>query len=326
LLRVLLCVSLCYRLSPFQALGKVTLHPRSQACVFIYSSCGRWVFPLSCAVLLPPPLSQAFPLLVNGRCCCSCQPPCLFTAHVGSGSSLLSCGIFLPPPLSPAFPLLVAGHAPAPARGSQAHLACLFTVYLQSGEGFPSPNLWRSVHPTLFPVCLICSYCLLFSFSFFLGWRSVCPGGYAALAQACLWGYHSTMKLTWSSSSQAVWVPATGGPGALLVSLFNMKWRFSVPAGDVEGSKLCLFSVIMPAKCVSSVSPRFHYRRLAFCFLPLAAILEFTPFLVLRACLISPCLIPGTVVFQDDAFWPRSGSEHQRRECGRKSERGKGGQ
>jgi hypothetical protein len=31
----------------------------------------------------------------------------------------------------------------------------------------------------------------------------------------------------------------------------------------------------MPAKCVSSVSPRFHYRRLAFCFLPLAAILEF---------------------------------------------------
>jgi hypothetical protein len=42
----------------------------------------------------------------------------------------------------------------------------------------------------------------------------------------------------------------------------------------VEGSKLCLFSVIMPAKCVSSVSPRFHYKRLAFCFLPLAAILE----------------------------------------------------
>jgi hypothetical protein len=30
----------------------------------------------------------------------------------------------------------------------------------------------------------------------------------------------------------------------------------------------------MPAKCVSSVSPRFHCRRLTFCFLPLAAILE----------------------------------------------------
>jgi hypothetical protein len=66
--------------------------------VFIYSSFGSWVFPLSCAVL-PPPLSQAFLLLVTGWCCCSCQPPCLFTAHVGSGSSLLSCGVFLPPPL-----------------------------------------------------------------------------------------------------------------------------------------------------------------------------------------------------------------------------------
>jgi hypothetical protein len=69
-------------------------------------------------------------------------------------------------------------------------------------------------------------------------------------------------------------VPATGGPGALLVSPFNVKWRFSAPAGGVEGSKLFLFSVIVPAKCVSSISPRFHYRRLAFCFLPLATILE----------------------------------------------------
>jgi hypothetical protein len=75
-------------------------------------------------------------------------------------------------------------------------------------------------------------------------------------------------------SSQAVWAPATGGPEALLVSPLNVKWRFSVPAGGVEGSKLCLFSVIMPAKCVFSVSPRFHYKRLTFCFLPLAAILE----------------------------------------------------
>jgi hypothetical protein len=62
-------------------------------------------------------------------------------------------------------------------------------VYLQSREGFPSPNLQRSVHPTLFPVCLYCSYCLVLSFSFFPGWRSVCPGGYAALAQGCLWEY-----------------------------------------------------------------------------------------------------------------------------------------
>jgi hypothetical protein len=75
-------------------------------------------------------------------------------------------------------------------------------------------------------------------------------------------------------SSQAIWVPVTGGLGSLLVSLFNVKWRFSEPAGGVKASKFCLFSVIMPSKCVSSVSPRFHYRRLAFCFFLLAAILE----------------------------------------------------
>jgi hypothetical protein len=104
---------------------------------------------------------------------------------------------------------------------------------------------------------------------------SVCPRGYAALAQAYLWEYHGTAKLTWSVSSQAVWVRVTGCPVALLVSPFNMKWRFSAPAGGLERSKLCLFSVIMPAKCISSVSPRFHYRRLTFCFLLLATILEF---------------------------------------------------
>jgi hypothetical protein len=129
LLRFLLCVSLCYKLSTFQALGKVTLHPRAQACVFIYSSCGRWVFPhLLCAVLLPLPLSQTFLLLITGRCCCSCQPPCLCTAHMGSGYSLLSCGVFLPPPLT-RFPAPGCwACSPAPARASPACPACLFTV------------------------------------------------------------------------------------------------------------------------------------------------------------------------------------------------------
>jgi hypothetical protein len=71
-------------------------------------------------------------------------------------------------------------------------------------------------------------------------------------------------------------VLATGSLGALLISLFNVKWRLSVLAGGVEGSKLCLFSVIMPANCVSGISPRFHYRRLTFFFLLLANILEFS--------------------------------------------------
>jgi long-subunit acyl-CoA synthetase (AMP-forming) len=42
----------------------------------------------------------------------------------------------------------------------------------------------------------------------------------------------------------------------------------------MEGSKFCLFSVALSARFVSSISPRFHFRKHAFCFLPLAAILE----------------------------------------------------
>jgi hypothetical protein len=44
------------------------LHLLSQASVFIYSSCGKWAFPASCGVFLPPPLLHAFPLLVAGWC------------------------------------------------------------------------------------------------------------------------------------------------------------------------------------------------------------------------------------------------------------------
>jgi hypothetical protein len=42
----------------------------------------------------------------------------------------------------------------------------------------------------------------------------------------------------------------------------------------VERSKFCLFFVVFPARYVSSISPRFHSRRHAFCSLPVAAILE----------------------------------------------------
>jgi hypothetical protein len=123
------------------------------AAMFVYSSHGRWVFPSSCGVFHPPPLSQIFLLLVLGAC------PRSHTLRPG--------------------------------------LACLFTV---PGR-IPFPPLRHSVPPTLFPTCLHCSYCLLLSFSFFLRWRSVCPGGYADVAQGCLWEYHGTAKLALSVSS-----------------------------------------------------------------------------------------------------------------------------
>jgi hypothetical protein len=54
---------------------------------------------------------------------------------------------------------------------------------------FPSPSFGTQGALTSL-LCLFCCYCLLFSFfSFFPGWGSVCPGGYADLAQGCLWEY-----------------------------------------------------------------------------------------------------------------------------------------
>jgi hypothetical protein len=35
--------------------------------------------------------------------------------------------------------------------------------------------------------------------------------------------------------------------------------------------------VVFPVRCISSVSPRFNFRKHAFCFLPLVAILESPP-------------------------------------------------
>jgi hypothetical protein len=79
---------------PFPStLWEVTLHPLSQACVFIYSSRGRWVFPLSCGVFLPLPLSQAFPLLVAGH-----TAP-LLPSLARPGLFIYSSGKDSPPPL-----------------------------------------------------------------------------------------------------------------------------------------------------------------------------------------------------------------------------------
>jgi hypothetical protein len=73
---------------------------------------------------------------VRWHCTCFLWPACLFTAHVGSGSSPHYCGVFLPALLSQAFPLLVAGCVP-PLPLSLSGQAWL--VYLQFREGFPSP-------------------------------------------------------------------------------------------------------------------------------------------------------------------------------------------
>jgi hypothetical protein len=181
LFRVLLCRSLCYKLSPFQALGKVTL-PRivRPACLFTVHV-GGGSSPLSCAVFLPLPLSQAFLLLLTGRCCCSCQTPCLFTVHVGSGSSPLSRRVFLPPPLSPAFTLLVAGYAPCPhSRQSLSGLPGLFIYSLFTVPGripFPQSSVLSVPHPLSHVLFVLIAYYSVSLFS---------PGGGQSVQGAIL--------------------------------------------------------------------------------------------------------------------------------------------
>jgi hypothetical protein len=68
LVRVLLCMSLCYKLSPFQA-----LHPLSQACVFIYSSSRKWVFPPLLWSFPPSATLTSFPTPGCWACPRSCR-------------------------------------------------------------------------------------------------------------------------------------------------------------------------------------------------------------------------------------------------------------
>jgi hypothetical protein len=111
----------------------------------------------------------------------------LFTVHVGSGPSTISCGVFFPLPLLQAFPLLVAGRVP-PLLPSPASLF----IDLQFHEGLPlhHSSVLRVPHPLYYLTFLLLLLITQFFFSFFPGWGSVCPGGYADLAQGCLTEYH----------------------------------------------------------------------------------------------------------------------------------------
>jgi hypothetical protein len=124
---------------PFPStLGEVTVHPLSQACVFIYSSHGKWV--------LPPPL-WSFPLFATFTSFPT--PRCWACAAAPAFSSWLVVRDFLSPP---------SRHSGVPA---------------------------------LVATCLFCCYCLSFSFFvLFFPWMGVSlSGGYAGLAQGCLWEY-----------------------------------------------------------------------------------------------------------------------------------------
>jgi hypothetical protein len=87
---------------------------------------------------------------------------------------------FLLPPLLQAFLLLVAGHVPPLLPSLASLLWGISTSPLFGTQGAP-PSL-------LCVFFVVIAYYSVF-FSFFPGWVSVCPGGYADLAQGCLWEY-----------------------------------------------------------------------------------------------------------------------------------------
>jgi hypothetical protein len=135
LLRVLLGTTATATSFP---LSTHTVHPLSQASVFIYSSHGKWVFPPS---------------------------PVEFSSH--RCFYRFSCSWLL----------------------GVCHCSCLLQLAFCEGFSLPASSVLRAPHP----LCYISFFLLLLIiqvfFSFFPGWRSVCPGGYADLAQGCLWEY-----------------------------------------------------------------------------------------------------------------------------------------
>jgi hypothetical protein len=65
-------------------LGEVTLHLLSQACVFIYSSCGKWVFPPFLWSFPPSSTLTSFP-----------APGCWACAPAPARASLARHGLFI---------------------------------------------------------------------------------------------------------------------------------------------------------------------------------------------------------------------------------------
>jgi hypothetical protein len=155
---------------PFPStLGKVTLHPRSKACVFIYSSCGRWVFlPLLCS---SPPTSTftSFPA-PDYWAVLQLLPAAMFVYS--------SCGKWVFPPLLWSFPPFATltsfptpgcwAHATAPPRGSPAHPACLFTV--PGRIPFPQSSALSAPHPLS---CVSYLFSLLITQFLFFPWLEV---------------------------------------------------------------------------------------------------------------------------------------------------------
>jgi hypothetical protein len=203
-LRVLLCVCHCYMLSPFQAHWEVTLHPLSQVCVFIYSSCRMWVFPTLLWSFPPTATFTSFPApdCWVGAAAPASRHVCLqFTWEVGLPSSPVEfSSLRHSHKLSHSWLL---GTRPG-SHPLQPDPACLFTDL--GGISLPSTSALSAPHPLCYVSLLF--LLLITQFLFFPQVGLVCPRGYAALAQGCLWEYRIPL-----SSPCGPRLPNTSGAG-----------------------------------------------------------------------------------------------------------------
>jgi hypothetical protein len=183
---------------------------------------------------------------------------------VGSDPYPLSFGVFLPLPLLQTFPLLVAGCVLL-LLPSQAGL------FIYSSGRIPLPHFGtQGTPPSLLCVFFVVIAYSVF-FSFYPGWgRSVQIWPRVFCGSTACHLAHLVVCVFPSRLGAAVWW-RRGSPAG---SPFNVKWRCYAQARGAEESKFCLFSVVFPVRCISSLSPGFYFRRHAFCFLPLATILE----------------------------------------------------
>jgi hypothetical protein len=132
--------------------------------MFIYISCGRWIFPPILWSFPPTATFTSFPL-PDYWVVLLLLPAAMFVYS--------SCEKWVFPPLLWSFPPSTTltsfpapgcwARAPAPARAPPACLACLFTVL--GRIPFPQSSALRMPHP-LSSVSLL-FFCLLVSFSFF---------------------------------------------------------------------------------------------------------------------------------------------------------------
>jgi hypothetical protein len=178
------------------------------------------------------------------------------------------------PPLLWSFPptnTFTSFPTPGCWAGATTPAFCSQLVYLQFCEGLPSSLFGtQGTPPSLLCVFFVVIAYSVF-FSFYPGWgRSVQIWPRVFCGSTACHLAHLVVCVFPSRLGAAVWW-RRGSPAG---SPFNVKWRCYAQARGAEESKFCLFSVVFPVRCISSLSPGFYFRRHAFCFLPLATILE----------------------------------------------------